>query len=144
MCCVRYFLQIFYFFTKWSPFKNYEKCFLFHLKSCFRSLDIKVFVFPSSLRFLPVSHCFKGCSKKNLPVYDVINFLNKNLITHFVWYFEKEKRYGIETLPIVRVLNKEHFYQKIMQKKVYQKLVPDSFLILVNITKLPLNARNSF
>ena len=38
--CVRYFLWNFYFFTKWYPFKNYEKCFLFHLKSSFRSRDI--------------------------------------------------------------------------------------------------------
>ena len=39
----------------------------------------------------------------------IVNGLNKNLITHFVWYFEKEKSYGIETLSIDRVLNKEDF-----------------------------------
>ena len=33
--------QIFIFFTKWQPFKNYEKCFLFHLKSSFCSWDIQ-------------------------------------------------------------------------------------------------------
>ena len=43
--CVRYFLSNFYFFTKWYHFKNYEKCFLFHQKSSFRSWDIKIFVF---------------------------------------------------------------------------------------------------
>ena len=26
-----------------KPFKNYEECFLFHLKCCFRSQDIQVF-----------------------------------------------------------------------------------------------------
>ena len=26
--CVRYFLSNFYFFTKWEPFKKYQKCFL--------------------------------------------------------------------------------------------------------------------
>ena len=31
---------MFYFFTNWYPFKNYEKCFLFHLKSSFHSWDI--------------------------------------------------------------------------------------------------------
>ena len=51
---------------------------------------------------------------KKKKVYDVINCLNKNLITHFVWYLEKEKRYEIETLSIYRVLNKEYFYGKIM------------------------------
>ena len=35
--CVRYFLPNFYFLTKWRPVKNYEKCFLFYLKSSFRS-----------------------------------------------------------------------------------------------------------
>ena len=35
-------------------------CFLFHLKSSFRSRDIQFFLFPSSLSFLPVSHCFRG------------------------------------------------------------------------------------
>ena len=34
----------FYSFTKWWPFKNYEKCFLFHLKTSFRSRDIQIFV----------------------------------------------------------------------------------------------------
>ena len=42
--------------------------------------------------------------------------MNKNLLTHFVWYLEKEKRFDIETLPIDIVLNKENFYGKIMQK----------------------------
>ena len=42
--CVPYFLSNFYFFTKWQLFKNYEKCFLFHLKSSFRSRDIQFFV----------------------------------------------------------------------------------------------------
>ena len=38
--CVRYFLSFFKFFIKWTPFKNYEKCFLFHLKSSFCSRGI--------------------------------------------------------------------------------------------------------
>ena len=42
--CVRYFLSNFYFFSKLYPFKNYEKCFLFHPKSSFRSRDIQFFV----------------------------------------------------------------------------------------------------
>ena len=51
----------------------------------------------------------------NNKVYDVIKGLNKNLITHFVLYLEKEKRYDIETLSIDR-RNKEHFYGKICRK----------------------------
>ena len=99
-------------FHQMKAFKIYEKCFLFNLKSSFRSWDIQIFVFPSSTLFLFASHCFKGCSKINLKVYYVMNCLNKNLIMHFVWYLEKEKRYDIETLSIDRVLNKKHFYGK--------------------------------
>ena len=96
--------------------KKFEKCFLFHLKSSFRSRDIRFFVFLSFPLFLPAGHCFGGWSKINLKVHDVINCLNKNLITHFVWYLEKEIRCDIETLPIDRELNKAHFYEKIIQK----------------------------
>ena len=40
-----YFLSVLFFSTKWESFKKYEKCFLFHLKSSFRSRDIQIFVF---------------------------------------------------------------------------------------------------
>ena len=90
--------------------------------------------------FLPISHCFRAWSKTNLEVYDIINCLNEKLITNFIWYPRKKKRYGIETLSIDRVLNEEHFYGKI----VHQKLVPDPFFILVNNPKQLLHARNSF
>ena len=93
--CVRYFLPNFCFSPHDKPFKNYEKMFLFHLKSSFRFRDIKIFVSLSSPLFLPVSNCFRGWSKENLKVYDVINCLNKNLITYFVWYLEKEIKFHI-------------------------------------------------
>ena len=92
------------------------KCFLFHLKGSFGSREIQMFVFRSSPLFVPASHCFRCWSKINLKVYDVINYLNKNLITQFVWYLGKEKRYDIETLSINKVLNAEYFYGKIMEK----------------------------
>ena len=111
---VCHFLSNFHFSP--NDIKNYEKCFLFHWKSSFHTQDIKIFVFSSSPLFFPVSHCLRGWSRKNLKIYDVINCLNKNLITHFVWYLEKEIRCDIETLSIDRELNKEHFYGKIMQK----------------------------
>ena len=114
--CKRYFLSNFYFSPNDSPLKNYEKCFLFHLKSFFRSRDIHVIVFSSSPLFLPVSHCFRSWSRKNLKVCNLINCLNRNLIKHFVWHLEKEIRCDIESLSIDRVLNKEHFNRKIMQK----------------------------
>ena len=103
-------------FFQQMPFKNYEKCLLFHLKSSFCFWDIQIFVFLSFLLFLPVGHCFTGWSEINVEVHDVINCLNTNSITHFVWYLQKEKRYDIETLSIDGVSDKEHFYKKIMQK----------------------------
>ena len=45
-----------------------------------------------------------------------MNCPNANLITDFVWYLEKEKRYDNETLSNDTVLNKEHFYGKFIQK----------------------------
>ena len=113
--CVRYFFGNFYFSPNNSPLRTTKKM-LFDLKSSFHSREIQICVFLSSPYFLPASHCFTGWSKKNLKVYDLINNLNKNLITHFVWHLEKERRCGIETLFIDRVLNKEHFYQIIMQE----------------------------
>ena len=126
---------IFHFFTKWYPLNNYEKLFLFHLNSSFRSGDIRIFIFPTSSQFFSVSHCLRGWFKINLKVYDVSNCLNKNLITHFPWYLEKEKRYDIENLSIDTVVRKEHFSGKIMQKLCTGKPVRDGFLILVNNPK---------
>ena len=110
-----YFWSKFYLFTKWKPFKNYEKCFLFHLKSSFHSQDIQLFVFPSSPLCLPVSHCFRAWLKINLKVYDVTKCLNKSSITHFVWYLEKKRRYDIETLSIDRAAN-NIFIRKLCRK----------------------------
>ena len=104
------FYQIFI-FHQMTALQKLWKIFLFHLKSSFCSRDIQIFVFLSSPLFSPVSHCFRGWSKKNLKVYDIINFLNKNLITHFIWYLKKEIRCDID-----RELNKDNFYGKIMQK----------------------------
>ena len=94
----------------------YEKCFLFHLESSFPSRDIQIFVFLSFSIFPPVSHCFRGWSRIDLKVYNVKSCPNTKLITHFVWYLEKEKRYDVETLSIDIVLNKEHLYGNVMQK----------------------------
>ena len=67
--CVYYFHQISIFSPNDSPSKNYEKYFLFHLKSSFPSWDIQFFVFLSFPHFLPAGHCFKGWSKINLKVH---------------------------------------------------------------------------
>ena len=139
--CVSYFQSNFYFSPNDSPSKTLKN-FLFYLKSSFCSQDIQIFVILFSPLFSPVSHYFRGWSEKN-KVYKVINCLNKNLITYFVCYLEKEKSCDIETLSIDREWNKEHF-TKNHAKNVHQKLAPDPILILLSNPKQPLDARNSF
>ena len=109
------FYQIFIFHQMITLQKLWNMFFISSLK-LFSFSRYSFFLFLSSPLFLPVSHCFRGWSKINRKVCDVINWLNKVLRTHFVWYLVKGKRHGIETLPIDRVLNKEHFYGKTMQK----------------------------
>ena len=91
---------------------------LFHRMQRVYTRDIQIpdsciSVFPF---FFSVDHCFRGWSKIKFKVYNVISCLNKNL-THFV----------LITLSTDAVLNKEHFYRKIMQKICIKKLVPDPF-----------------
>ena len=74
-------------------FISSKKLFLFS-----RYSNFYIFIFPY---FSPVSHCFRGWSKKNLKVYDVINCLNKNLITHFIWYLEKEKSVTLKLCSLI-------------------------------------------
>ena len=92
----------------WEMFISPKKLFLFSRYSNFCK-----FVFPYSF---PLSHCFRGWFKKNLKVYDVVNGLNKNLVTHYVWYLEKEIRLDIETLPIDKVLNRTFLWKKSCRK----------------------------
>ena len=70
------FLQVIALQKLWKMFSISSK----KLYSFLRYSNFCIFVFHSST----VSHCFRGCSKKNLKVYDVINCLSKNLMTHFV------------------------------------------------------------
>ena len=111
---VHYFLSNLYFLPNDSPSKTMKNVFYFIWKALF-VLNIFNFLYFFPLFFFPVSHCFRGWSKKNLKVYDVINCLNMNFIT-ICLYLKKEIRCDIETLSIDRELNKEHFYGKIMQK----------------------------
>ena len=121
------FFKNFLFFTKWQPFKNYERSFLFHLKSYFRYWDIQIFVFPPSPLFLPVSHCLRTWSKINHKVYDVINCLNKNLITHFVGYLKMKKSMTLKLSPLdIYSIKYGIFSWKNHTENVHQKLVPDS------------------
>ena len=112
-------------------------------RTFFYSEYIQIFVFLSSLLFPLVSHCSRRRLKINLKIHDIINWLNKKLKTHVIWYLEKERRSDIETWWIDRVLNKEHLIENVC-RKCAQKIDPDPFLILVNSLKQPLHARKSF
>ena len=94
------------------------------------------FLYFSHPLFLPVSYYFRGWSKVTLKVYDIINCLNNNFITHSVWYLGNKKNdikkplsidiwvlnnVSMETLSIDRVLHKESFLGKIMQKMCTNK-----------------------
>ena len=102
------FYQIFIYHQKIALQKIWKMFFISSKKALF---VLEILKFSSSRLFHPVSHCFS-----NLKVYDAINCISKNLITHFAWYLKKEIGCDIEILSIVRVSNKEHFYGKIMQK----------------------------
>ena len=80
------------------------------MKNAFYFIQLQIFF------LVGYCDCFRGRSKINLKVYDVINCLNKNLVTHFVLSLEKEKRYDIETLSIDRALNKEKSCRKCAPK----------------------------
>ena len=85
-----YIVFIFYYYYFFFSQKLW-KMFFISCEKLFYSWNIQIFLFLSSLLFLSVSHCFKGWLNINLKVYDVINCLNKNSITHFVWYLDKKK-----------------------------------------------------
>ena len=132
---------------KWINLKAsiFQQIFIYHqmiaLQKLWKMLFIlskQLFLFSRYLTFCISSfHSFFPCQPllqsliedKSFKVYDIINFLNKNLIIHLVWYLEKKKRYGIKTLSIDKVLNKEHFYGKIMQKMCNKSYSKTLFLL---------------
>ena len=80
--CVRYIFCYSFYFTKRKPLKNDEKCFLFHVKSSFRSRGIKFFVFPSSPHFCPVGHCRRSWLKITLKFHGAIKCLSRSFKIH--------------------------------------------------------------
>ena len=103
-------------FHQMLALQNLWKMFFISSKKLFVFSRYSNFVFLSSPLFFSASHCLEAWSKKNVKIHNVISCLQKNFIRHFVWYLEKETKCDIETLSIDRELNKEYFYEKIMQK----------------------------
>ena len=79
---VRYIFCYSFYFTERKPLKNDEKCFLFHIKSSFRSRSIKFFVFPSSPHFCPFGHCRRSWLKITFKFHDVIRCLSRSFKIH--------------------------------------------------------------
>ena len=73
----------------------------YFIKKVFRCRDIQMVAFPPSALFLTVSHGLGGSSKINLKFYDVVNCLNKNLMTHFASYLGKEKGMTLYICPLI-------------------------------------------
>ena len=90
----------FIFLTIDSPLRIMIFFFSFYLKRFFLYQDIQAFVFQSFPLVSLFGHCFRGWSKINLKIYDVIYCVNNNFLPNFVWCLKKEKRYDIETLSI--------------------------------------------
>ena len=129
LTCCRPFSHVcdFSFFHQMIAHKWLQKLFFISSKKSFSFSRYSIFYISFSPLF-PVGHWFRGWSKVNPKVCDVINFLNKNLIPHFLWYLGREPMYAIKTLAIDRVLNKEHFYEKIMQKMCTKSWSQTTFL----------------
>ena len=132
---IRYFLTNFYFWPNDSP-SNIMTCFLFHLKNSFLSRNIQIFAFPSSL-FLPASHYLRAWSKINFEVHDVINCLNKNLMTHFFDILRRKKCMTLKLCPLIEFMEK-------WCRKCTPKSSPRPLFILLNNPKQLLHARNYF
>lgn len=68
-------------FTEWYSLKVMKKDFYFQLQ------NFCIFFFPL---FPSFNDCSRRWSKLNPKAYDVSSWLNENLKTHIIWYFEKE------------------------------------------------------
>ena len=102
----------------------------FHfIVSFLRYSNFCISIFPS---FFPVSHYFRRCLKKNLKVYDVINCLNKNFNKTFCLISSEGKKIWKWNFVNWWSFKYGTFLWKNHAENKHQKLVPVSFLILIN------------
>ena len=103
----------FLFFQQMIALQKLWKMLFISSKKLFSFLRYSFFVFLAFPLFLPVDHCFGGWSKINLKVHDIVNCLNKNCTTHFVWYLIKEKRgMTLKPCPLTEYQIKNLFIEK--------------------------------
>ena len=133
---------IIFFFHQMIDLQKLWKTLFSYYKKLFSLLRYSNFCISVLASFSTCQPLFRGWSKINLKVHDMISCLNKNLITHFVWYLENEKRCDTETLSVeyqIKIIFKEKSC-----KNCAAKASPGLFYNLVNNTKQPLHARNYF
>ena len=80
------------------------------------SVDIQIFAFPSFALSLTVI-----ALENDLEIYDVINFVNKNLITRFVWDLKKENGMPLKLSQLI-----EYYIRNIFMKKSCRKCAPNA------------------
>ena len=116
------FYQIFIFHQMIAIQKLWKIIFVSSKKALF-VLEIFKFLYICPSLFFALSAIALEIDSRKMLVYDVVNCLNKNLNTHYVWYLEKEIRCDIGTLSIDRA-----FLWKNHAENVHQKLAPGPFL----------------
>ena len=90
--CVHDFVLRFYFSPNGSPSKAMKKWFSFHLKISFRSGHIQFFFHFGLPLFFFLSILTLEIDPRtvNQDQLSTCNCLNKKLVTHFVWYLDRE------------------------------------------------------
>ena len=82
-------------------------------KKLFSFLRPSIFVFLSSPLFFPVDHFFRGWSKINLNVYDVINCLNKSFLFDIL---RRKKRMTLKLHQLIKYWIRNIFMEKLCRK----------------------------
>ena len=119
---------IIFFFHQMIDLQKLWKTLFSYYKKLFSLLRYSNFCISVLASFSTCQPLFRGWSKINLKVHDMISCLNKNLITHFVWYLENEKRYDIWTLSIGRVLRNWNIFMEKSYKNYAPKATPKLLL----------------
>ena len=140
--CIHYFLTNFYFSLNDSPSKTMKDVFISYKKlfSFSRYSNFCISIFPL---FLTDSHCLRAWSKTNLKVYDVVNFLNINLIKQPFYarnflkirHFERRLSNTFEKVNFPFFRTQSLLMDKIITNKRGLELVPVALQVMKKVQK---------
>ena len=105
-------------FGNWKPFKNDDKCILFHLKISFCYQDIYFFV-------LNCRKTIYSKDKVNFKYCDVTTWETNNCNTKIAQFLKKQRQPDNEIQSVNRIKHEKNFSWKF---NVVDKLFPDPFL----------------